>query len=36
MKNGRVVWMRDSIHDVPLQRPEEVAREIISFVEASA
>jgi pimeloyl-ACP methyl ester carboxylesterase len=31
LKFGRVIWMQDSIHDVPIQRPDEVAREIIGF-----
>ncbi|HKV84280.1 MAG TPA: alpha/beta hydrolase [Ktedonobacterales bacterium] len=28
-------WMRDTIHDIPLQRPDELAASIASFVAAS-
>lgn len=28
MPNARMVWMEDSVHDVPIQRPEEVAQVI--------
>lgn len=28
LQNGRLVWMEDSIHDVPIQRPAEVAQVI--------
>lgn len=31
LKNGRIIWMEDSIHDVPVQRPERVAEAIIEF-----
>jgi pimeloyl-ACP methyl ester carboxylesterase len=27
----KVVWMKDTIHDIPLQRPERLAEKIISF-----
>jgi pimeloyl-ACP methyl ester carboxylesterase len=29
---AQVVWMEDTIHDVPLQRPEELARVIDEFL----
>lgn len=29
LPRGRVVWMEDSIHDVPVQRPAEVAKVIV-------
>src|SRR6266446_1775530 len=28
----RVVWMPDTIHDIPLQRPAELAREIADLI----
>lgn len=31
LKHGRIIWMEDSIHDVPIQRPKEVAAAIIEF-----
>lgn len=31
LQNGRVVWLEDSVHDVPLQRPELVAQAILDF-----
>ena len=31
LPNGRVVWMEDSIHDVPLQRPRRVAQLLLDF-----
>lgn len=31
LKHGRIIWMEDSIHDVPIQRPDEVANAIIEF-----
>ena len=30
---ARVRWFEDTIHDVPLQRPEELARELQAFVQ---
>ena len=30
----RVMWFEDSIHDVPVQRPREVAEAILSFADA--
>jgi pimeloyl-ACP methyl ester carboxylesterase len=33
---ARIVRMRDTIHDIPLQRPESLAEEILAFVETSA
>jgi pimeloyl-ACP methyl ester carboxylesterase len=32
LRDGRVVWLEDSIHDVPLQRPELVASAIADFL----
>ena len=32
LPDGRVVWFEDSIHDVPLQRPELVAETILAFL----
>jgi pimeloyl-ACP methyl ester carboxylesterase len=34
MPQARIEWLDDSIHDVPLQRPEEVAGKIQGFVES--
>jgi pimeloyl-ACP methyl ester carboxylesterase len=31
LKDGRIIWMDDSIHDVPIQRPSEVADAIMEF-----
>jgi pimeloyl-ACP methyl ester carboxylesterase len=31
MPQAQIHWLTDSIHDVPLQRPERVAEEIIEF-----
>ena len=31
LPNGRVVWLEDSIHDVPLQRPRRVAQLLLNF-----
>jgi pimeloyl-ACP methyl ester carboxylesterase len=33
LPHGSVVWLEDSIHDVPLQRPELVARAILAFLD---
>ncbi len=33
LPHGSVVWLEDSIHDVPLQRPELVARAIVAFLD---
>lgn len=33
MPQARIEWLIDSIHDVPLQKPEEVAEKIRGFVE---
>jgi len=30
----RVHWLDDTIHDVPLQRPEKLAQEILRFADA--
>jgi pimeloyl-ACP methyl ester carboxylesterase len=32
-KNARVRWFEDTVHDVPLQRPEELAGELHAFAE---
>ncbi len=32
---AEVVWMEDTIHDVPLQRPEELASAIGGFLRGS-
>jgi hypothetical protein len=29
LPNARVIWMEDSIHDVPVQRPYEVSRVVL-------
>lgn len=34
LPNARTVWLEDSIHDVPLQRPELLAGVLASFVKA--
>jgi pimeloyl-ACP methyl ester carboxylesterase len=31
MRNVKVNWMEDTIHDIPLQRPAELARMIVEF-----
>jgi hypothetical protein len=31
----QTLWMRDTIHDIPLQRPEALADAIAAFVAAS-
>jgi len=33
---ARVRWFEETVHDVPLQRPEELAREIQTFVELAS
>jgi non-heme chloroperoxidase len=33
--HARVRWFDDTIHDVPLQRPEELAAELLAFIEQS-
>ena len=30
LPNGRLLWMEDTVHDIPLQRPAELARAIDS------
>ena len=32
--NLRLEWMRDSIHDIPLQYPEQLASQIIQFIQS--
>ena len=36
LPNGRVVWLEDSIHDVPLQRPRRVAQLLLDFAFSSS
>ena len=36
MPNGEVVWMEDTIHDVPLQRPQKLAEMIAEFASGLA
>jgi pimeloyl-ACP methyl ester carboxylesterase len=31
LKHGRLIWMEDSIHDIPLQHPADLADAIIEF-----
>ncbi len=31
LSSGRIMWMEDSIHDIPIQRPSELASAIIDF-----
>jgi hypothetical protein len=33
LERSRVLWMEDTIHDVPLQRPDDLAAAIADFVE---
>jgi len=33
LQRGRVLWMEDTIHDVPVQRPRELAQAILSLAE---
>jgi len=32
IRNLKVIWMDDSIHDIPLQRPAELAEKITGFL----
>jgi pimeloyl-ACP methyl ester carboxylesterase len=32
LRHSRVLWMEDTIHDIPLQRPEALAKAIADFV----
>jgi pimeloyl-ACP methyl ester carboxylesterase len=34
LKQSQTIWMTDTIHDIPLQRPAELAQAIKTFVEA--
>ena len=34
LPGARIVWMESTIHDIPLQRPERLAREILDFFPA--
>ena len=36
LPRGRVIWMEDTIHDIPLQRPRELADLILSFIKRLA
>ncbi len=36
LPGAKVVWMQDTIHDIPLQRPEQLAREILDFFAGKA
>ena len=31
LPRGKAVWFKDTIHDVPLQRPRDLADEIVQF-----
>ena len=31
LENRKIVWMHNTIHDIPLQRPERLAEEILAF-----
>ena len=31
LKDGRIVWMDDTIHDIPVQRPRELAEALLSL-----
>jgi pimeloyl-ACP methyl ester carboxylesterase len=33
LKQGRILWMDDTIHDVPIQRPRELAEALISLAD---
>jgi pimeloyl-ACP methyl ester carboxylesterase len=33
LKQGRIVWMDDTIHDVPVQRPRELADALLSLAQ---
>jgi pimeloyl-ACP methyl ester carboxylesterase len=36
LPEARVVWMEDTIHDIPLHRPKELAHEILQFLRDQA
>jgi pimeloyl-ACP methyl ester carboxylesterase len=36
LPDARVVWFEDTMHDIPLQRPAELAAELARFVEETA
>jgi len=36
LRRGRLIWMEDTIHDVPVQRPRELAEAIIGFADGLA
>ena len=33
LKHGRIIWMDDTIHDIPIQRPRELADALLSLAE---
>jgi pimeloyl-ACP methyl ester carboxylesterase len=35
LKRSHTIWMTDTIHDIPLQRPDELTQIIKAFVEES-
>jgi pimeloyl-ACP methyl ester carboxylesterase len=36
LRHARVLWMEDTIHDIPLQRPEALAEAIADFIAEDA
>ncbi|MEO5953084.1 MAG: hypothetical protein ABIQ44_11520, partial [Chloroflexia bacterium] len=34
LPEAKIVWMENTIHDIPLQRPERLAQEILDFFPA--
>jgi len=34
LPNGRLLWMEDTVHDVPLQRPADLAQAILAIADA--
>jgi pimeloyl-ACP methyl ester carboxylesterase len=34
LKDARALWMEDTIHDIPLQRPQELAAAIVKFAQS--
>jgi len=36
LRRSRTLWLADTIHDIPLQRPRELAEAIVAFLEAEA
>ncbi len=33
LPKGRVIWLEDTIHDVPLQRPRDLAAIMLDFAQ---